>query len=180
MDNLAEPISVGGKAILELKQIHILNRLYPVPQCGSGAHMPSATHNGDQLIQSILLRICCEIVRNSAPNRFHSELGSMPMSRRTALVETVRNQTIGLKTEDIPLTKPEIPKASCSERFIATRLGTSSPKTRVKYDRIRVIRTTATASSVALGMFTPRLTTQSTRGSEKLSAAKRNQGSLTA
>jgi hypothetical protein len=42
----------------------------------------------------------------------------------------------------------------------------------VKYDKINVINITAMVSKVERGIFTPIPTTQSTKGSEKLSAAK--------
>ena len=83
-----------------------------------------------------------------------------------------RKETTGLNTIEIPLTSPDIPIASCSGFFMAIRFGTNSPKIRVKYDRTRVITITAAASKVALGIFTPRERIQSTKGSEKLSAAK--------
>lgn len=42
----------------------------------------------------------------------------------------------------------------------------------MKYDKINVINITAMVSKVERGIFTPIPTTQSTKGSEKLSAAK--------
>ena len=112
------------------------------------------------------------ILISSSLTRSSLSLGSIPKSLRTALVETERSHTTGLNKTDIPLTIPDTPRASCSDLFMAIRLGTSSPKIRVKYERMRVMMITAIVSRVLLGRVTPRLTTQSTSGSEKLSAAK--------
>ena len=61
-----------------------------------------------------------------------SALGSTPHSRSTRLVEKVRKATMGLHTTEMKLTSPEMPSASSSVFFIASRLGTSSPKISVK------------------------------------------------
>ena len=56
----------------------------------------------------------------------------MRIRRRTPLVDLVSSQMMGLQTLDMPLMKPQITRAICSDFFIATRLGTSSPSTSVK------------------------------------------------
>ena len=48
------------------------------------------------------------------------------------MVEKDRNHTMGANRVEIKLISPEIPRASCSDFFMAIRLGTSSPKIRVK------------------------------------------------
>ena len=88
------------------------------------------------------------------------------------MVDIERNETIGLNKIEIPVTNPEILNASSSDFFIAILFGTNSPKTNVKYDKINVIIITAMVSKVERGIFAPIPTTQSTKGSEKLSAAK--------
>ena len=76
-------------------------------------------------------------------------LGSIPIRRNTALVETVKNQIIGLKSLDKKVIIPQTPFASFSLCFIAMRLGTSSPNISVKYESIRVITITDTVLTVA-------------------------------
>ena len=71
-------------------------------------------------------------------------LGSIPKSLRVPLVATVSNQIIGLKSAAKKLITPQNVSASFSLWRIATRLGTSSPKTKVKNERINVITTTET------------------------------------
>ena len=68
----------------------------------------------------------------------------VPTSLKTALVEIVKNQIIGFKTAAKKEIMPQTEFASFSLCFIAIRFGTSSPKIRVKYDKIRVTSTTAT------------------------------------
>ena len=58
--------------------------------------------------------------------------GSIPHSRSTAFIETVSSHITGFKTDDIPIISPLTARAMLSERFIALRLGTSSPRTSVK------------------------------------------------
>ena len=87
-------------------------------------------------------------------------------------VDTVSTQTMGAKRREIKETSPDIPSASCSALRMAMRLGTSSPKIKVKYDRMMVMSTTEIVSIVLTGIPTPRPTSQSVRRSEKLSAAK--------
>ena len=59
-------------------------------------------------------------------------------------MEIVKNQIIGFKTAAKKEIMPQTEFASFSLCFIAIRFGTSSPKIRVKYDKIRVTSTTAT------------------------------------
>ena len=67
--------------------------------------------------------------------------------------------------------KPDMPSANASDFRIATCLGTSSPSTRVTYERIMVITITAMESRVFTGILTPISTSQFTITSEKFSAA---------
>ena len=69
--------------------------------------------------------------------------GSMPNRRSTPLADTVSSQMMGLSTTARPEIVPHTASASLSLCFIATRLGTSSPNTRVKKERISVITMTA-------------------------------------
>ena len=62
-------------------------------------------------------------------------------------------------------------RASFSDCFIASRLGTSSPKISVKYDRITVIRKIEMIFSVCAGRGTPSAVRPSVRMPAKLSAA---------
>ena len=75
---------------------------------------------------STISRISSSLTWSSA------SLGSMPMSRSTVLVEKERNHTMGANRVEMKLTRPEIPRASSSDFFMAIRLGTSSPKIKVK------------------------------------------------
>ena len=72
--------------------------------------------------------------------------------RSTAFVETVSSQMSGRMTAARKATTPQVKRATCSLFFMATRLGTSSPKTSVKKERTMVIRITdrvCTAASAA-------------------------------
>ena len=66
---------------------------------------------------------------------------------------------------------PESFKDKLSARFMAIRLGTNSPKTILKYDKINVINITHTELRTLRGTGTPAPTNASTNGSAKLSAA---------
>ena len=61
-----------------------------------------------------------------------SSSGSTPHRRSTPLVEAVSTATIGANRCAITVMGPDMPSASCSARFIASRLGTSSPQTSVR------------------------------------------------
>ena len=81
-----------------------------------------------------------------------SSLGSICTRRSTAFVETVSSQMSGRMTAARKATTPQVKRATCSLFFMATRLGTNSPKTSVKKERIMVIRITdrvCTAASAA-------------------------------
>ena len=52
----------------------------------------------------------------------------MPMRRSTPFVETVSSHTSGAQSFAMNEIIVDIASASCSAFFIATRLGTSSPK----------------------------------------------------
>ena len=71
-----------------------------------------------------------------------SSLGSICTRRSTPLVETVKSQMSGRMATDSALTTPQAKRATGSLFFMAMRLGTSSPKTRVKKERITVMRMT--------------------------------------
>ena len=60
-----------------------------------------------------------------------SASGSTPHSRSTRLVEAVSAHTMGAKSFEIKETRLAMPSASDSARFMASRLGTNSPKMRV-------------------------------------------------
>ena len=75
---------------------------------------------------STIMRISSSLTVSS------SALGSMPSRRSTALVEMVKNHTMGAKSVAMLEMRPEIPSARASALRMATRLGTSSPKIRVK------------------------------------------------
>lgn len=61
-----------------------------------------------------------------------SSFGFTPNKRRTAFVETLKNQIIGFKMTVKTVIIPHAVSASFSLCFIAQRLGTSSPNTSVK------------------------------------------------
>ena len=65
---------------------------------------------------------------SSSPTSSSSAFGSMPMRRSTPFVETVSSQTSGAQSFAMNEIIVDIASASCSAFFIATRLGTSSPK----------------------------------------------------
>ena len=88
------------------------------------------------------------------------------------LVDALSSHTMGANSLEMTVMSPEMFSATFSDCFMAIRLGTSSPNTSVKKDRISVIRITARVFSVAGGIVTPSPTSQSTSGSEKFSAAK--------
>lgn len=48
------------------------------------------------------------------------------------MTETVKSHTRGAKNLEMVVMSPDIPRANCSDFFIASRFGTNSPKTRVK------------------------------------------------
>jgi hypothetical protein len=96
----------------------------------------------------------------------------MPMSLKRPLVVFVSSHTAGAKSRDVNNTKPEMAKARVSAFFSAIRLGSSSPSTSVKYDRIRVITTRAIEDKVVWGIVVPKETSQFVNLPEKLSAAK--------
>ena len=100
--------------------------------------------------------------------------GSMPISRKTAFVETVKNQIIGFNTAAKNEIMPQTPFASFSLCFMAILLGTSSPKIRVKYERIIVISTTDTVLTVPVyfSEIPKVLIILAEKPSAKLSAAK--------
>ena len=79
---------------------------------------------------------------------------------------------MGLKAFDTPYISPVSRSASFSELRIAIRFGTSSPKTRVKYDRISVMRITEIVDIVEYEIDAPSPITQSVSIPAKLSAAK--------
>ena len=60
------------------------------------------------------------------------EIQSWREKLKTPLVDLVSSQMMGLQTLDMRLMNPQITRAICSDFFIATRLGTSSPSTSVK------------------------------------------------
>ena len=100
--------------------------------------------------------------------------GSIPTILSTALVDTVKNQIIGLSTAVKNEITPQTEFASFSLCFIAIRLGTSSPKIRVKYESISVITTTATVLTI-LVLSADKLNVfaiTADKRSAKLSAAK--------
>jgi len=74
--------------------------------------------------------------------------GSMPIRRSTALVDTVRNHIMGRSTAAKNDITPQTAFASFSLCFMAMRFGTSSPRTRVKYESIMVMTITATVFTV--------------------------------
>ena len=89
-------------------------------------------------------------------------------------METVKNQIIGFKTAAKKEIMPQTEFASFSLCFIAIRFGTSSPKIRVKYDKIRVTSTTATVL-IILVLSADKLNAfeiAADKTSAKLSAAK--------
>ena len=61
-----------------------------------------------------------------------SSLGSICSSRSTPFVETVSSQITGRMTAARKATTRQVKRATASLFFMATRLGTSSPKIRVK------------------------------------------------
>ena len=67
----------------------------------------------------------------------------------------------------MPAMSPERARARGSALCMPMRLGTSSPKTRVKKDSSRVMRMTTRVSRVFSGRGTPRPSRRPTRGSEK-------------
>ena len=73
----------------------------------------------------------------------------MCISRRTPFVETVSSQTSGAKIVETKFSSPLMLSARLSDFFIATRFGTSSPKTRVTYES-RIVITMMQSDS---GMF---------------------------
>jgi hypothetical protein len=89
------------------------------------------------------------------------------------LVDAVNSATIGANNFEINPIRPENANDSLSAFFIATRFGTSSPKTSVRYDKMRVITITAMLSSKAIDDWgAPNEMINSTRGFEKFRAAK--------
>ena len=82
------------------------------------------------------------------------------------------SHTMGANSLEMTVIRPEMPRATFSDCFMAMRLGTSSPNTSVKKDSTSVISITAMVFSVPRGTVTPSDTSQSTSGSEKFSAAK--------
>ena len=103
-----------------------------------------------------------------------SSSGLMPRRRSTPFVDTVRSHTMGAKSVDTNETRELMGSTSLSAFFIANLLGTSSPRTSVKYDSIRVMSITAIVSMAfnERGSFQPDFTTSATILSEKFSAAK--------
>ena len=69
------------------------------------------------------------ILISSSLTSSSSALGSTPSRRRTPLVEAVSTVTTGAKMAEI---RADSPMARDSDFFMASRLGTSSPKTKVK------------------------------------------------
>ena len=61
-----------------------------------------------------------------------SALGSMPSSRSTPLVDLDSSQITGRNTAATADTAPRVNRATPSVFFMAMRLGTSSPRTRLK------------------------------------------------
>ena len=59
-------------------------------------------------------------------------LGSTPSRRSTPLVEAVSSQTMGAKARAMVHSRADMPRARGSALRMASRLGTSSPKTSVK------------------------------------------------
>ncbi len=68
--------------------------------------------------------------------------GSIPNSRTITFVDTESNRTNGRMKAATPRKIPIVAKEIASAFCIAMRLGTSSPKTKEKYDIISVIKTT--------------------------------------
>ena len=98
-------------------------------------------------------------------------LGSIWKSRSSPFVDFVKIQTNGANTQETNFSVPDIPSAIFSAFFIASRFGTSSPKTMLKYERISVMTNTQMEFSVLSEMPTPSPTSHFTSGSAKLSAA---------
>ena len=94
--------------------------------------------------------------------------------RNTPFVDLESSQMTGRNTAATLVTAPTVKRATTSVFFMAMRLGTSSPSTRLKYERMIVMSTTMSVLSVGAGMAVKPLSTvsQCTSGSEKLSAAK--------
>ena len=114
---------------------------------------------------SIIMRISSSVSSSS------SSLGSTPSSFSTRLVLTVSSHTMGLNAADMNDITPLNARAMLSAFFMARRLGTSSPKTRVKKLSISVITTTLMLLRRCAFMFTPVDCTASTSLPAKLSAA---------
>ena len=90
------------------------------------------------------------------------------------LVDALSSHTMGANSLEMTVMSPEMFSATFSDCFMAMRLGTSSPSTRLKYESTMVMSTTMIVLSVEVGMAVKPLSTvsQCTSGSEKLSAAK--------
>ena len=71
------------------------------------------------------------ILISSSLTSSSSALGSTPSRRRMPLVEAVSTATTGAQMVERVEISPDRPRASVSAFFMARRLGTSSPKTRV-------------------------------------------------
>ena len=118
--------------------------------------------------RSTIMRISSSLTSSS------SALGSMCSRRNTPFVDLESSQMTGRNTVATLVTAPTVKRATASVFFMAMRLGTSSPSTRLKYESTMVMSTTMIVLSVEVGMAVKPLSTvsQCTSGSEKLSAAK--------
>ena len=72
------------------------------------------------------------ILISSSLTSSSSALGSTPSRRRTPLVEAVSTVTTGAEMAEMAEIRADSPMARDSDFFMASRLGTSSPKTKVK------------------------------------------------
>ena len=95
----------------------------------------------------------------------------MPNRLNQKLVDAVRSHTSGAKIFATSESIPAILSASSSAFFIATRFGTSSPKTRLKYAKINVITTMHADFNASSAIGIPVPLKSVTNGCAKFSAA---------
>ena len=107
-----------------------------VPACSAGVSSNSNTFWIIWLSSGRMVpcsRPSANIMRiSSSVTTSSSSSGSTPRSLKIWLVEKVKSHTTGLQSFQTPNSMPDMPKAMESGFFMAIRLGTSSPNTRLK------------------------------------------------